>query len=204
MTYRRIIARALALPVVLHMMVALAGESQSPQQLDPSVRRDYSGTMEMPDGIALFNLMTTWASVSKRNPDDLPHHVKMVTGLSEKASKHLVNYLLDLNRRMNKEINSSVRMLTCTPNVGSRSISEYALIADTTDDISEGIYKKYYMVAIAQLPQDEIKALGQLVDATKSSSSYLAVNHSEDYHQRPVEYLRQVFQTYCDRKGDQR
>jgi hypothetical protein len=199
MTYRRIIASALALPVVLPMMVALAGESQSPQQLDPSVRRDYSGTMEMPDGIALFNMMMTWVSIAKKNPGDLPHHVKMATGLSEDASKHLVNYVLDLNKRMNKEVNSSVRMLTCTPDVGSRSIPEYALIANTTDDIAEDIYKKYYMIAIAQLPSDEVKALRQLVDSTKLSSSYLATDHSEDYRHRRVEYLREVFQTYCDR-----
>ncbi len=95
-------------------------------------------------------------------------------------------------------------MLTCSPDVGSRIIPEYALIANTTDDIAEGIYQKYYMVAIAQLPPDEVKALNRLADTAKLSSSYLAVDHGEDYRQRPVEYLREVFQTYCDREGDQR
>jgi hypothetical protein len=147
----------------------------------PHIRLEYSGTLDMPDGIALSILHSLLSSVGFDRAVSLAmSNIKV----DEATAISLVDYLLDLGSRLVSERVDSEKMIACSSEREARSIEETYQVYSLLDDVRISVYNKYFALAGSELDLEQYRLLRKWLDITKISSSYTQLDYDYLYQTR--------------------
>lgn len=127
------------------------------------LHKDYRGP-DMPNGVAL-----RVARVYLEPTDTAVMLIKSSTAASDATAESLVQYLVQLVVRAERELLQSHRQLAC-----NRTLNDGEMLRayNGIEDLRITVYEKYYAIAKAELDPELSSVLQQWLDRVKGSSVY--------------------------------
>ena len=149
-----------------------------------SVRAEYRGSPELPDGIAFEQFLALVASNGVEHDMALEHVAKALgVALDEAGQRYAgkrVDYFMKIRQQLLDEKASIRKRVLCTDRYRQRSADDTYRVLNDLDDLNEIIASKYHALSLRELTAIERDRFDEYLQERKLSITYVKTDARRD------------------------
>ena len=156
-------------------------------QLDPTLRRKYANTSDLPDGLAYYSLLGTLSAFNKEKPSMSLSMTRQNMALNETEARTFLGLLLGKYEALESEIAKSRAGLLCWNGVPRVSGSEVYAALDAADDLEASISATHLSATRSELTPEQQERLDAWIARAKQTTTVLIYDHRKLYEAEGVD-----------------